>query len=105
MPSIAYIAVHPSGPSVTVEVQERLLGMRSFRYSIRTWRTCSQDLAEVFLMAWRDWDSKLTWGVNPDDVLPPRGWQWALAPFDDSGSFEAYCKSRMGSGTLRSSIG
>jgi hypothetical protein len=92
---IEYVAVHPTGPSVIVVVHEYPLGLRRFEYQIRTWPGCSADLAMVFLEAWRDWDKRLKWGVNPDEVPAPGRWTWATAPYDDEDSFEAYCDLRM----------
>lgn len=99
MPYLQFIASHPAGPSVLVEVQRLPLGMQRFRYSIRTWRTCSEDLAQVFLMAWRDWDKALPFGVDLETVDPPRGWSWVRPEFDADDSFEAYCNRRMLSST------
>jgi hypothetical protein len=97
---IEYIAVHSTGPSVTIVVHELPLGMRRFEYQIRTWPGCSSELAYLWLEVWRDWDKKLTWGQNPDELPPPRGWSWALAPVDDWDSFEKYCNLRMGRSSL-----
>lgn len=92
---IEYVAVHPTGPSIIVVVHELPLGLRRFEYQIRTWPGCSPDLAMLFLETWRNWDKRLTWGKDPDQVPPPCGWSWALAPFDDAESFEEYCNLRM----------